>query len=191
MPALLLSNRIFKILVVSTLNQRIDTIDKIISLSSKYDYVIINGGLNYATDFERMKELLITTNIIYCIGRKDLLTSLTADNKISEWISNRPNIVVVNFQNRNVLIMDGGIPYGVKSPSELLDNLEISFVSQIEGVSWHSFYWGEWGYVISNNPLTDKKPQYYRYSLQLGNHKKGQIYAHEVNEKGLGQIICL
>lgn len=189
MVALLLSNRISKILVVSTLNQRTEAINKIIELSSKYDYVIVNGGLNYSIDFERMKELVATTNIVYCIGKEDLLTFTSTNDNISEWIEKQPNIVIVNFQSRNVIIMDGGIPYGTKQASKLLDNLEISFVSQIKGAPWHSSYWGEWGYIISNNPLTNELPWYYAYSLQIGSYS--EIYAQEVDERGLGNNISL
>ena len=89
--------------------------------------------------------------------------------------------------------MDGGIPSDVIGSRQLLNNLEASFVNQIDNKPWHLSYNGTLGYVVANNPLTNKAPQYYNYSMQLGNlpGEESCVYAQEVDEIGLKRNILL
>ena len=190
MPALFLKNS-EKILVIGSIHHQMDILDKIQDLTSQYDYVVVNGGLQYSSDFEKIKNTFSHPQIIYCAGRNDLLelTSSTLGEEIMQWIKIRPTIIIVDFENRPVIIVDGGILNTIKQRIELLDNIELSFVSYIEDKPWHQLYGGKFGYVISNNPITNKPPQYYPNSLQLGHQE--YVYAQEVDSKGLKRLICL
>lgn len=133
-----------------------------------------------------------TQKVIYVAGRADyvLYQGLEErDQEISQWIRTRCNVCLAEFPTRTVLVMDGGLPRKVQSKMALQDNLEVSFVSGIDGKPWHEQYMGDLGYVISNNPMTNKSPQYYNYSMQLGSSTA--LYAQEVDEVGLKQTILL
>lgn len=190
MSALFLKNS-EKILVTGQIHHKMDILNKIKVLTSQYDYVIVNGGLNYYSDFEKIKEIFSHPQIIYCAGRNDLLelSSSTLSEEIIQWIKSRSNIIIVDFENRPVIIVDGGLPNTAKQRIELFDNIELSFISYIEEKPWHQLYGGKFGYAISNNPITNQPPQYYTNSLQLGHQK--YVYAQEVDSKGLKQLICL
>jgi hypothetical protein len=77
---------------------------------------------------------------------------------------------------------------------KLLDNLETSFVSLINGQIWHNLYGGGYGYIISNNPLTQQSPKFYNFSMQMGNIYNGsetKVYAQEIDQFGLKDTISL
>jgi hypothetical protein len=202
MTALIIEKAIRKLLVVGPIYNQTNKLSRVKELMPNYDCIVFNGGLSYPYDdiqevknrIDQMNELLISKKVIYIAGRYDLLLlKETEDTKVSQWISNMCNVVLVNFPTRSVLITDGGIPYGTSSKGELFDNLELSFVSQYQDKPWHQSYNGGLGYVISNNPLTSRAPQYYSYSMQLGNlySKEVAVYAQEVDEVGLKQTILL
>ena len=89
------------------------------------------------------------------------------------------------------MVMDGGIPPAVQSKKQLLDNLELSFVSTIDGKPWHQSYNGRFGYVISNNMMTDDLPQYHTYSMQIGCKDNERVYAQEVDDIGLKRLFLI
>ena len=83
--------------------------------------------------------------------------------------------------------MDGGIPPGTKSNNDLIDNMEVSFISQIKEKPWHTSYSGGLGYVISNNPLTNHFPSFIVIpcSLVMPIVQRGFVFAQEIDEIGL------
>jgi len=76
---------------------------------------------------------------------------------------------------------------------KLENNIETSFISTINGQSWHKSYHGIYGYVVSNSPLTFEKPQFYNYSAQIGNDYgiNTNVYAQEIESTGLKKTILL
>ena len=198
MTAVILSKPLRKFLVIGPIYNKLDKLSKIDGLLSQYDYIIFNGGLVYPSeDIQQVKEGIQKftewsrgKKIVYINGRNDLLLLEKTDDKdITQWIRNNCNVVIAIFDSRNVVVTDGGIPNDIKGMYELMDNLEISFISQINNKPWHDSYNGGLGYVITNNPLTNKPPQYYNYSMQIGN--LNQVYAQEVDEIGLKNCILL
>jgi len=105
----------------------------------------------------------------------------------------KPNVIIINFVSQSSLIVTCGGVLPKMTKSQLSDNLETSFISNIENKPWHKFYGGGYGYIISNNPLTDKEPAFYNYSAQIGNvySKSCQVYAQEVDQFGLKKTILL
>lgn len=203
MVALTLSNSNHKILIIGPIYDKIDKLQRAISLKDNYDLLIFNGNLCYPNDdlnlvkdrIRLMDQHLQTGKIIYNIGQFDLqlMNKLEDNNPLKEWIKERPNVILINFQNQTSLIITGGglTPKIVKK--DLYDNLELTFVSYIQNESWHKLYGGNLGYVISNNPLTKKEPQFYNYSAQIGNFydKEVQVYAQEADQFGLKKTILL
>src|SRR5690606_2356219 len=91
-----------------------------------------------------------------------------------EWIFSKPNIIDIKYPSTNYLICSGGIINKI--------DIKCSFISYIDGISWHEKYGGAFGYVISNNPLGNE-PEFYNFSCRLGSDNA--VYAQEVSETGL------
>jgi hypothetical protein len=198
MTAISLQKSNQKILVVGSIYNKMDKLTRAINLSKYYDTTIFNGNICYPFDkVEERLEILdkyLSTNIIYNLGNYDLQYYNQTQNKnIKDWITNKSNIINIDFDNQSrVIIVSGGIlPHFTKQ--ELLDNLEISFVSLIKDKPWHQSYNGKLGYVISNNPLTNQSPIFYNFSAQIGNsyQEEVQVYGQEINKYGLQQTILL
>lgn len=201
MTAIILSKPLRKFLVIGPIYNKLDKLSKIDNLLSQYDYIIFNSGLFPSEDIRQAKESIQQftewsrgKKVIYINGRSDLLLlNKTEDKNITRWIYNNCNVVIASFDSRNVVITDGGIPNDIKGMYELTDNLEVSFVSFFDDKPWHNSYNGGLGYVIANNPLTNKPPEYYNYSMQMGNlyEPNAAVYAQEVDEIGLKNCILL
>jgi hypothetical protein len=202
MPAIFLPKISGKILVVGPIYDKIDRLAAIEKMIPQYNLILFNGGLCCPSNdldqiqlrISKIQDLMDHHRIVYLAGRSDYSILQSLDNvAITNWINMRPNIAFVAFPTRTVLVMDGGIPSTVKTINELHNNMEISFLSKIKDKPWHAAYNGGLGYVISNNPLTDQPPQYYSYSMQLGNTygPENKLYAQEINEVGLKQTILL
>jgi hypothetical protein len=201
MPASILPSPFHKILVVGPLYSNIEKLSVLTDMMPEYDWIIFNGGLCYPSGdlsqvrdrIARMNKLVEETGkVIYVTGRSDYILYSNLEEKdkdIAQWIRTRCNILIADFPGRTVLVMDGGLPRGIKGRAALQDNLEISFVSGIDGKPWHEWYDGRLGYIISNNPMTSKFPQYYNCSMQLGH--SSSLYAQEVGELGLQRTILL
>ena len=191
-----------KILVVGPIYDKMEKLDIVENLMPQYQFIIFNGGLcspsndlsQIKSRIAKMQNLLNNNKTVYLSGRADLtlLLSLT-DAEMASWIRQRPNMAIVKYPSRTVLIMDGGIPPETKSNNDLINNMEVSFISQIKEKPWHMSYNGGLGYVVSNNPLTDHFPDYYSYSMQLGNiySPDGFVFAQEIDEIGLKKTISL
>ncbi len=202
MSAINLSVPIGKILVVGPIYDKMEKLSIIENLMPEYQFVIFNGGLCFPSDdlvklkvrIDKMQSFLDNNKTIYLAGRADLmLLQKLEDTEISNWIRHRPNMAIIKYPTRVALVMDGGIPSGTKSNNDLIDNMEVSFISQINEKPWHISYNGGLGYVISNNPLTNHFPDYYSYSMQLGNSysPNGFVFAQEIDEIGLKKTISL
>jgi hypothetical protein len=202
MPSIFLPKMSGKILVVGPIYDKIEKLAVVEKMIPQYNTIIFNGGLCYPSDdlskvshrISEIQKLMDHHKVIYLAGRSDYLLLETLDDVlISNWIRMRPNIALVAFPNRTVLITDGGLPSTVKNSKDLNNNLEVSFISKIKEKPWHQSYNGGLGYVVSNNPLTSEYPQYYSYSMQLGNSygPESKVYAQEINEMGLKQTILL
>ena len=202
MPGLVLPQPFQKILVVGPLYDKIDKLSRLSDLALEYDWIIFNGGLCYPSDdieqvkdrIVKMKQFITAHQAAYLVGRSDyLLLTKTKDRDIENWVNGSYNVVLLDFSSRGVVVTDGGIPDWITKRTELLDCLEASFLSRVDGKPWHETYNGRIGYVITNNPLTDKHPKYYRHSMQLGNSysPENAVYAVEVDEIGLKKTIVL
>jgi len=187
-----------KVLVVGPIYDKVNIFDKIKEMESNYDFIIINGNLLYP--YQRIEELnkridLFNSKWIFNVGEFDLraLLDITLPEKIRTWINLKPNAIIIEFINKfNLVIVGGGLTPNMEK-EDLQDNLEISFVSLFNNESWHKSYGGAYGYIISNNPLTEKEPQFYNYSMQLGNiySSNNKVYAQEVDQYGLKETILL
>jgi hypothetical protein len=188
-----------KVLIVGPLYDKFEKILKIKQIQDNYQFIIFNGNISYPfisnEDLESKIDILDqNSNWIFNVGKHDLkiLLNTQLSNKIKTWISNKPNVIIIEFINKtNLIVLDGGILPSF-SKTDLLDNLEVTFVSHFNNESWHKSYGGSYGYVISNNPLNNGNPEFYNYSMQLGNtYDSGKIYAQEADEYGLKETILL
>jgi hypothetical protein len=101
------------------------------------------------------------------------------------------NIIRITFSNQSkYLIINGGLPKTI-TLNKLNDNFEITYISNIQNKPWHYFYGGNLGYVISNYPLTNEKPKYYNYSCQIGNINNNIVYAQEIDQYRLKNVISI
>lgn len=202
MPGLVIPQPFQKILVVGPLYDKIEKLSRLDEIASEYDWIIFNSGLCYPFDdieqvkdrITKMKQFITAHKAAYLVGRSDyLLLTYTQDKDIEKWVNGSYNVALLDFSSRGVIIADGGIPDWITKRTELMNCLEISFLSRVENKPWHETYNGRLGYVITNNPLTNKHPKYYRYSMQLGNSysPENAVYAVEVDEIGLKKTIVL
>ena len=201
MPAIIVPKPFKKILVLGPIYDKTHKLPAISDLSKDYDWIVFNGDICYPGELckvkpriDQIREFLASYKAIYLAGRLDYLFAGKTNNyEVRDWIYSLPNIAIFDFQTRPVLIMDGGIPKNIYERSKLMNNLELSFVSNIDNKPWHDSYYGCFGLVISNNPLTDKWPQHYTNSMQLGNvyNAGAPICAQEVGEIGTKPIILV
>lgn len=206
MPALTLQNSNHKILVVGPLYDQIKKLEVIENIADKYDIIIFNGNLCYPNNnlleiedrIEKIDKYLKTGKFIYNLGNYDLLLlkQLEIENKqekIENWLKNKPNVVIINFESQSSLIVTCGGILPKMTKADLYNNLETSFISKVNDKIWHYLYGGSYGYIISNNPLTDNYPSFYNYSAQIGNKysENVKVYAQEVDQYGLKKTILL
>lgn len=202
MTALVLEKPDHKTLVVGPVYNKIDKLQKVEQLFPNYDFVIFNGNLCYPYhDFkevearlEIMNRYLQSGKVFYNLGNYDLqLLRLLEENDasplIKKWLQQHSNVIIINFNSQQSLIITCGGLTPKMNKKDLLNNWETSFVSN----PWHKLYGGGYGYVISNNPLTETSPQFYNFSAQIGNvyNEKTQVYAQEVGPLGLKKTILL
>lgn len=195
-----------KILVVGPIYDQIDKLNKIEEMLPNYDKVIINGSLCYPYDnlekvkqrVSRISQLLRSFKVLYNVSQHDLLCAQYLydnfkDPELLKWITDKPNVIMINFKNQTNLIVTGGGIAPNMSKELLTNSLETSFVSLIDNEPWQKKYVGLMGYVIGNNPLTNQKPKFYPNSAQLGNiySENVKVYAQEVEPYGLKRTILL
>jgi hypothetical protein len=188
MVAKIIKNIKNKVLIVGPIYDKLNKLSNVII--DNYDLIILNGNVSYPNDnvenrINVIEELIKTNKVIYNLGNFDLKNNLN-------WFKNKPNVVIIEFaRGTKLIITSGGITPQMKS-NKLMNDLETTFVSNIDNKPWHDSYNGSHGYVISNNPLTNKYPQFYNYSAQIGNtYESGKVYAQEADANGLLQTIAL
>lgn len=197
MPALILKKISKPILVVGSIYDNIRALNRILEISGNYQYVIINGNVSKPYDksmvTERIRMIDQIPNALYNLGDEDYSVMNKYSNEITKWFKTKPNVIIINFANQsNVIVTNGGLISSMTLES-LEDNIETSFVSLIDKISWHESYHGVIGYVISNNPKTSNEPHFYSHSLQMGNKYSDntEVYAQEVTAYGLKRTILL
>jgi hypothetical protein len=195
-----------KILVISPIYDKLEKLERVKKFIPFYEYIIFNGSLCFPYDnlnlveqrIEKMDTFLQNYKVIYNLSHHDLLLSKylyenSIGSNIQNWLMDKPNVIIIEFKNQTTTIVTGGGVIPSMDRKSLTNNLETSFVSNIEGVPWHQKYNGLYGYIISNNPLTFQKPQFHRYSAQIGNDygPETEVYAQEVSPFGLKRTILL
>ena len=207
MTAHILNKNMNKVLVVGPIYDKIDKLNNVVNMIPYYDHVIFNGGLSYpnknplevASRLSQMDKLIRTKKVIYNVDSYDLKCAKEFYAKqdhleIVNWIWSKSNVVMLNFSKlQTTTIITGGGVSPTMNQNILMDNLETSFISKIDGINWHKLYGGMYGYIISNNPLTFKEPQFHRFSAQIGNDygSETQVYAQELDGLGLKNTILL
>lgn len=207
MTARILSKNMNKVLVIGPIYDKMEKLLNVSNMVSNYDQIIFNGGLCYPYNnpleikarLFQMDKLTKTKKVIYNIDAHDLrcaneFYSKSEHSHIVEWIWSKSNVVVINFikQQTTTIVTGGGIS-PLMNQYTLTDNLETSFISKVNGINWHQLYGGMSGYIISNNPLTFKAPQFYKFSVQIGNAygPETKVYAQELDGLGLKNTILL
>src|SRR5271163_997978 len=185
MTALTLPQSLQNILVVGTIYNKLNKLDKIESLLPQYDWIVFNDSISFTdnnissvvSQIKRMDQLLASGKVVYNVGNMDLTLANKMDIwdpdqlTIAEWIQNKPNVVMIDFDGSfQVVILSGGIPSHITHREQLEDNIEVSFATHP-----HEIYSGGLGYVICNGPLTPWAPKFYRYSVQIDNTLAGQV----------------
>lgn len=207
MTAHILSKNMNKVLVIGPIYDKIEKLSNVSNMISNYDQIIFNGGLCYPytnplevkSRLALMSKLIRTKKVIYNIDAHDLqcakeLYTKEGCSDIVDWIWSKPNVIIINFiKQQTTTIVTGGGLSPLMNQYTLTDNLETSFISKIHGLSWHQLYGGMAGYIISNNPLTFKAPQFHKFSAQIGNAygSKTQVYGQELDGLGLKNTILL
>jgi hypothetical protein len=202
MPGLILPQPFKKILVVGPLYDQINKLSHLNEIALEYDWIIFNSGLFHSSDsvpkvkehIAIMKDFIKKYHAAYVVGRQDyLMLTKTADVEIERWVKESYNVLLADFSSRGVVVVDGGIHNNINVRADLSNNLEVSFTSNLDDKPWHQYYNGRVGYIISNNPLTNRHPKYYQHSMQLGNISGPDhaVYAVEVDDIGLKKTIVL
>ncbi|CAB4197017.1 hypothetical protein UFOVP1290_537 [uncultured Caudovirales phage] len=206
MPCLILRENINKILVVGPIYDNTNVFPFIEKNISHYDYIIINGSLCYPYNnielvrdrINQLNELLKSNKIIYNASNYDyeLLAELYLNNSnkdIIDWINSKPNVIIVTFISQTTTIITSGGVTPKMNRNSLNENIETSFISHINEKPWHLLYNGMYGYIISNNPLTNNDPTFYKYSAQIGNKysENANVFAQEVDKFGLKKTILI
>jgi predicted phosphodiesterase len=203
MPLFNLRSKFERVLIVGPIYDHLETLQITPEYLVNYDLVVFNGNLCYPPDLEAIRQSinymsnLLNNKILYNLGNYDLqLMNQIQDNieykDIFQWLKSKSNIINFSVGQNKILIISGGVDNKM-TKDQLTNNIEASFISQINQKSWHLQYGGGLGYVISNNPLTQQPPQFHNFSAQIGNtYQSGYItYALEITSNGVGKVFPL
>ena len=206
MVALIIEKFEKKTLVVGPIYDKIEILQSHKKLWDQQELIIFNGNLCYPNDnleqvekrIEIMDDLIESGKVIYNLGDQDLLLLRRLDQnrknpRIKNWLQNKSNVVIIKYLMQTQFIITNGGVLPTMRQKDLHHNFETTFISNIDGQPWHHKYGGSYGYIISNNPLTQEMPQYHNFSLQLGNtyHQKSSTYAARVGQYGVEHIFSL
>jgi len=197
-----------KALVVGPIYDRIEILDNNQEIWEQYPLIIFNGNICYPNDnldevkkrIDLMEDFIQTQKgqVIYNLGNLDLLLIKHLDasrehHDLLQWLQSKGNVVFVKFLNQPELIVTSGGVTPNMGRADLQDNLETSFVSKVKDAPWHRWYGGGYGYIVSNNPLTFEEPQFWNFSLQLGQIycEKTQVYAVNAGSPAVDRIFSL
>lgn len=104
-------------------------------------------------------------------------------------LNDLPYQISIEFDNyTKITVLNGGFT-DLMLKSKNINNIESLFVNNIDDKPWHESYNNEFGYIISNNPITDNEPKLYWNSMQIGNINN--LYGQEINKYGLQNTILL
>jgi hypothetical protein len=188
-------HKISKALIIGPVYDQIDKFEKIENISKNYDITIINGSICYLLDNLQDKlnkfQKILNNKIIYLASDLDYV-SMRQNSLVENWVKDKPNVASIKFKSgSSVIVTSGGVPNNLGLEG-LQSNLKISFMSMVGETPWHHQYNGMLGYVISNNPLSDKPPEFFNYSCRIGiNYNKNKIYCQEIDEYKLKNTILL
>lgn len=199
MAAITIRNSKHKILVVGSIYNNKEKLNRIKEIDHKYDLIIINGNLCYP--YDNIEEIENNINYIndnkkwiYNLGNYDLEFIIKNNSlKVSEWLKSKSNVIIIEFINQTkITILNGGIT-SKTNKFNLFNDIEVSFVSYINNKPWHEYYGGAFGYIISNFPQTTDFPSFYNYSAQIGNKYDimCKTYGQEIDQYGLKETILI
>lgn len=204
MTAIILPQKDEKILVISPIYDQIDVLSKIKKISEQYDLIIFNGNLTFPFyDLNAVQnridlfESIFNTNTLYNIGNYDLELLLKLEDtnkKITDWINSKSNVIILEYSNSvRFIIVNGGIKKNM-TRKDIMNSMEVTFISKVDNRYWHLDYNGSLGYVISNNPIQTGDPTFYSHSLRMGTpyvSDNCKIIAQEVTKYGLKETFIL
>lgn len=186
-----------KVLVVGPIYNHISKLNKLLQLSQLYDFIIINGNILYPADetiddrIGSLSKIIDKGKFIYVNG--DLDYQLIKNINYQKWLECNPNVVFIQYKQNTYIVTCGGVSPEMNRDT-IYSSLETTFVSNIGNINWHDSYGGGYGYIISNNPLTNNPPMFYNFSVQIGNKfcgEKTATYAQEIDEYSLKDTILL
>lgn len=192
----IISNIKGNVLIIGSVYDKIEKLREKVD-KDNYDLILLNGNICFPSDdISSIKERIdivneiISHKVIYISGRKDF-ESINSLNEefITSWVLSNPNVVFLHFKNGSkIIVMDGGIHPNMNL-KEIQNSVEISFVSKINGIPWHKYYNGRFGYIISNKP-EENDVNYYGYSAQIGTeYDSNKTFAVEANKFGIKNSI--
>ena len=196
-----------KILIVGPIYDQVKKLSNYPEWFANHNLIIFNGGLCYPNNdlsqirdrIKIMDQYLQKSKVIYQVNDQDLLLmnrlwQANEAHDIQRWLYEKNNATIINFgKSQSYIIVTGGGVLPHMRRRDLWNNLETSFVSHWQGKPWHDSYGGGTGYIISNNPLSDRAPQFHNFSLQIGTNYNpdATIYAVQADHRGIGKIFSL
>lgn len=137
---------------------------------------VILGGIRrdrVAEDVQEIKTISQTHHVIYIMSTVDhqLAEELGRDNrtyKMAAELTMFWSLAHFKFKNNTQLIcVFGGIDPLVSTYERLYSEINVCATDLINEKTWHQYYDGRFGFVVSNNSLNDK-PGWYPASLSIG-----------------------
>lgn len=183
-----------KVAVVNlSTNYNFNSIKKLICDNDCYDNIIFLGGINKCNHDYNDWASILSDKIQYVIDAKDLcrlsnlVKSYTFNNEYN-FLSKLPVAISIYYPTQiSFLAISGGIPLQIKSKTDL--NYQICFTDFINKKSWHQYYDGRFGKIISNSKHLDAdEPQIHPHSINLFNINNS-TYIQEINQFGLCDTI--
>ena len=185
------------ILVLGAIN---NNIDKLYDLNtSQYNLIIVNGNafnpeLSQIEIQKRINIIKSIPKLVYIVGKSDILTiqSMNENSFISElnWILSQPTALHQIFKNGfRLTVMSGGVHPDHKTIKDLND-LNVSIIDKINHKKWCNYYNGRFGRIICNSNSEDDV-KIHDFCCHLATTNQNSIYAQEISEKGLGNVLLL
>lgn len=186
-----------KVVIIAPIYNQIDKLDILHKMYMENTILIFTGDICYPNDdlvsvlnrIEKMDEFLKTHESYYILGDKDLIFLKENKNNdfLCQWINKQRAHLTLKFINSCMLtIVHGGISENVKSWSDL-NNMEVCFVNNIDGFTWHKYYDGRFGYIISAHPsIENENLIFYNFSTSIDNlcYKNNKLCIQEYNNDG-------
>lgn len=162
--------------------------------NNKPNKIIMQGDIFHPQDelvnskIEKIIEFCDKNHIYYILGDKDIIY-LNKHKEDYKWFDSQNNIIKFIFENQtSVIVLHGGILKTHENWENVVNDLEISFISNIENnkIPWHHSYDGKFGYAISNHPNNKEIKKFNNsMSLDCSLSSDGKIGIVEFSEKGI------